>query len=134
MIPIPDIVSIKEKFMVYGRDTVKVPPLLSLQLAGDPQTHVRPSHALWVPVWGELAFGVGRPWSWSLGDVVVTLCRVRPFGSAVSLAALSTGLGSTGSLEGLEWDPGLTLGLHCPEGPPWGCHGPAEPLPSPGTP
>lgn len=84
MIPIPDIVSIKEKFMVYGRDTVKVPPLLSLQLAGDPQTHVRPSHALWVPVRGELAFGVGRPWSWSLEDVVVTLCRVRPFGSAVS--------------------------------------------------
>lgn len=94
-----------------------------------PANACAPSCALRVLVWDELELGVGRPRSRSLGDVAVTLCGVSPFGSTVSLAAPGTGLGSAGSVEGLERDTGLTPGLRCLEGAPWGCHGPAEPTP-----
>lgn len=61
---------------------------------------------------------------------MVTLCRVRSFGSAIPLAA--PGLGSAGALEGLEWDPGLTAGLHFLLGTPWGHRGPEKPTPPQG--
>ena len=57
VIPVPNVVTVKEEFTVYGRDMVNVPSLLSLQL-GDPQTRVCPPRECqctetWRSGWGD---------------------------------------------------------------------------------
>ena len=90
--PIPNAVSIKEEFMVYGRDMVKVPALLSLQRARVPPTPVCPPRGCWCwESWssarGGCGFGAGEtlPFPWQL--------RARVWGLQVASRVWSGTLG-----------------------------------------
>lgn len=110
---------------------MKIPPLLSLQLAGDLQTRVHPSCALQVLVWGELELRVETWQSQSLEDAGVTGA-----GSGLSdqpppwqFQVWTWGL----QLILREQDPGLTPQLGCTAwGGPWGCPPSQGPLCSQG--